>query len=295
MKCENKVRLMYRTSGGACFAILNEPYRLDGSLIVEGDSVASVTESAMRADKWVTINGAHVLIGKGNTVIAGMGNKFNGRRLGRLSNSFRGRRVKLDKALYNRKILGEIAEKCKRFKQSAEYGNMQLGIRIQEKDTERIGGTMKHRSKNFGDDFETKEELKHRNGEQLNGVSTVDINFTHEVPYYGGYEGRIVYLVAGEKSTAGYDAGEMVIQKPKVLAKFGIKNGELVELGAVKVTKRKKAKENKPTKPSEEYTNFIKDMENKYGKDGMYGKMTDAEFDKYQELENHKYDYFYKQ
>lgn len=36
-------------------------------------------------------------------------------------------------------------------------------------------------------------------------------------------------------------------------------------------------------------------MENKYGKDGMYGKMTDAEFDKYQELENHKYDYFYKQ
>ena len=104
-----------------------------------------------------------------------------------------------------------------------------------------------------------------------------------------------MYLVAGEKSTAGYDAGELVIQKPKVLAKFGIKNGELVELGAVKVTKRKKAKENKPTKPSEEYTNFIKDMENKYGKDGMYGKMTDAEFDKYQELENHKYDYFYKQ
>ena len=76
MKCENKVRLMYRTSGGACFAILNEPYRLDGSLIVEGDSVASVTESAMRADKWVTINGAHVLIGKGNTVIAGMENKY---------------------------------------------------------------------------------------------------------------------------------------------------------------------------------------------------------------------------
>ena len=111
MKCENKVRLMCRTSGGACFAVLNEPYRLDGSLIIEGDSVASVTESAMRADKWVTINGEHVLIGKGNTVIAGMGNKFNGRRLGRLSNSFRGRRVKLDKALYNRKILGEIAEK----------------------------------------------------------------------------------------------------------------------------------------------------------------------------------------
>lgn len=69
----------------------------------------------------------------------------------------------------------------------------------------------------------------------------------------------------------------------------------MVELGAVKVTKRKKVKGNKPTKPSEEYTNFIKDMENKYGKDGMYGKMTDAEFDKYQELENHKYDYFYKQ
>lgn len=36
MKCENKVRLMCRTSGGACFAILNEPYRLDGSLIIEG-------------------------------------------------------------------------------------------------------------------------------------------------------------------------------------------------------------------------------------------------------------------
>lgn len=241
MDYKDRISLLYRENG-RYIAVLNGKYRLDGSVVVEGDSIGDVIADIMRSDnRWATINGSHVLVGKNNTVVAGMG-KFNGRRLDRLTNSFRGRRVKLDKVLYNRKILGEIAEKCKRFKQSAEYGNLQLGIRIQEKDTERIGGTMKHRSKNFGDDFETKEELKHRNGEQLNGVSTVDINFTHEVPYYGGYEGRIVYLVAGEKSTAGYDAGELVIQKPKVLAKFGIRNGELVELGAVKVTKRKKSK-----------------------------------------------------
>lgn len=311
---KDKVRLIYRTQHGAYLAILNDEYRLDGSMIVEGDKLENVIADVLRADRWVTINGSHVLINdKTGKILAGMGGKFNGfpfgaqfadkgntaksgKKIARLYKAQHARKIvkSTDETLYNRDKLGEIAKKCERFKKSAEYGNMQLGIRVQMADTETLGKVMKHKSKDFGFDFETKEELRKRNGEQLDGVSTIGIDLVHEVDRFGGYNGKIAYLVAGEKASDGYDAGEKVIKSPKVLAKFGFKDGNLVELESVKTTLPKKAKTAKPAKPSDEYASFISQMEKKYGKEGMYSAMTDAEFDKYQYLENHKYDYFYK-
>lgn len=313
MNYRDRISLLYREKG-KYIAILNENYRLDGSMIIEGDSMDSVVADIMRADRWVTINGSHVLINdKTGKILAGMGSKFNGfsfgakfadrgnttksgKKVARLYKVQHARKIvkSTDETLYNRDKLGEIAKKCERFKKSAEYGNMQLGIRVQMADTETLGKVMKHKSKNFGFDFETKEELRKRNGEQFDGVSTIGIDLVHEVDRFGGYNGKIAYLVAGEKASDGYDAGEKVIKSPKVLAKFGFKDGNLVELESVKTTLPKKVKTAKPTKPSDEYTSFISQMEKKYGKEGMYSAMTDAEFDKYQYLENHKYDYFYK-
>lgn len=312
MDYKDKLQVMYQTKDGRYIAILKDDYRLDGSMVIEGD-LESVIADVLRADRWVTINGSHVLIGKDGNIVAGMGGQFNGfpfganfrdkgkttksgRKIARLYKAQKAnvvhKNTKTDKLLYNRDRLGEIAKKCSDFKKSVEYGNQELGLRIQMKDTETIGKRMKHRSRNFGDDFETKAELKKRNGELLDGVSTVGLNLTHEVDKYGGYEGKVVYLLAGEKAKNGYDAGEKIIKSPKVLAKFAYKNGELIELGSVKITMPKKKVE-KPKTPSKEYTSFLAQMEKKYGKEDMYGAMSDAEFDKYQYLENHKYDYLH--
>ena len=68
---------MYQTKDGRYIAILKDDYRLDGSMIIEGD-LDSVIANVLRADRWVTINSSHVLIGKDGNIMAGMGGKFNG-------------------------------------------------------------------------------------------------------------------------------------------------------------------------------------------------------------------------
>lgn len=72
-----KISMIYQV-GGKYIAILKDDYRLDGSQIIEGNTYSEVETAATRADRWVTINGAHVLIGKDNRIVGGMGGKFNG-------------------------------------------------------------------------------------------------------------------------------------------------------------------------------------------------------------------------
>lgn len=78
MNYRDRISLLYREKG-KYIAILNDNYRLDGSMIIEGDTIDSVVTDVLRADRWVTINGSHVLINdKTGKILAGMGGKFNG-------------------------------------------------------------------------------------------------------------------------------------------------------------------------------------------------------------------------
>lgn len=76
MNYKDKVQVMYQTNDGRYIAILKDDYRLDGSMVIEGD-IDSVIADVLRADRWVTINGSHVLI-KDGRIVAGMGGKFKG-------------------------------------------------------------------------------------------------------------------------------------------------------------------------------------------------------------------------
>lgn len=61
-----------RTDGEIYTAILKPEYAVNGERVLRADAKKAY------AGKWVTINGAHVLIGRNGLVIAGAGGKFNG-------------------------------------------------------------------------------------------------------------------------------------------------------------------------------------------------------------------------
>ena len=60
-------------SDGAYIAVLKPEYADDGMRVLKSDG--------LRTDRWVTINGAHVMIGKGGVVTGGAGGRFNGKKI----------------------------------------------------------------------------------------------------------------------------------------------------------------------------------------------------------------------
>lgn len=131
-----------------------------------------------------------------------------------------------DSKLFSRKEFGEIAKDdvVQEIISDMEYEN--YGIRIQEEDTESVGKVMEHTSSNFGGDFDS-EELSDIAG-SLDGVSAIDVNNVRMVTKFGGYEGRVAYLLGSDDSDIGYDGGEIIMKDPVVLAKLEYRNGELV-------------------------------------------------------------------
>lgn len=99
-----------------------------------------------------------------------------------------------------------------------------VGIRIQEEDTEKVGETMEHHSRNWGGDFGDDIE----EAEELDGVSTVDVNSIGQMPGSGGYFRKVAYILAGNDGEYGYDPGEYIIKDPVVAAKFIFKDGKPV-------------------------------------------------------------------
>lgn len=60
-------------SDGTYIAVLKPEYAVDGMRVLKSDG--------LRTDRWVTINGAHVMIGKGGVVTGGAGGRFNGKKI----------------------------------------------------------------------------------------------------------------------------------------------------------------------------------------------------------------------
>ena len=142
------------------------------------------------------------------------------------SNKYQLREDEPGSKLFSRKEFGEIAKDdvVQEIISDMEYEN--YGIRIQEEDTESIGEVMEHTSSNFGGDFDS-EELSDIAG-SLDGVSAIDVHNVRMVTKFGGYEGKVAYLLGSDDYDIGYDGGEIIMKDPVVLAKLEYRNGKLV-------------------------------------------------------------------
>lgn len=100
---EQKYCIKHKLSNGTYLAILNNGWRYDGSFIVEADSELELNAKLNEArydDRWVTMEGNHVLIGGNGRIKAGAGGRLKGRKFGmRFSDYDHGRAAKNGKRL----------------------------------------------------------------------------------------------------------------------------------------------------------------------------------------------------
>lgn len=82
---EQKYCIKHKSSNGTYLAILNSGWRYDGSMIIEANSSLELEAKLNEArydDRWVTMEGNHVLIGGNGLIKAGVGGRLTGRKFG---------------------------------------------------------------------------------------------------------------------------------------------------------------------------------------------------------------------
>lgn len=230
---------------------------------------------------WRTISGRRVFIKDGQSLTDAM------RESGKFDES--------KPRIYGKSDFLKAKELCEDIIQENEYEF--YAFRVQEEDTEKVGETIAHTSKNFGGDLEgTQYE-----GEDLDGVSSIKSDTIKQINSSGGYNGSVLYLIGANDGEFGYDPGEFIMKNSVVLAKMKYENGKLKVVEKIK-TEQKNASKKSSTSPAKvtggykgtkaqvsEYISFKSAMEKKYGADGMWGKMTDPEYDKMERLERIAY------
>ncbi len=81
----DKYCVKYRRSSGKYLVVLNNGWRYDGSMVVEADNALELEYKLAQArydDRWVTMQGNHVLIGGNGRIKAGAGGRLKGRMFG---------------------------------------------------------------------------------------------------------------------------------------------------------------------------------------------------------------------
>ena len=81
----DKVLIRYRISNGSSFAVLGNGWRYDGSSVIDATSDLELDLKLAQArydDRWVTMEGNHVLIGGNGLIKAGVGGRLKGRKFG---------------------------------------------------------------------------------------------------------------------------------------------------------------------------------------------------------------------
>ena len=198
--------------------------------------------------------------------------------------------------LYDREAFKEIAdnETVKAIVDEYSLDYAEFGIRIQEDDTETLGERMTHLSSNFGGDFDDPDMGLEDMAGELNGVCTIGYENVSQVPKFGGYEGKVAYLLGSDKGEYGYDSGERVLEEPTVLAKLGYIDGKLTVIESVKGSTSQKEQEPKNTQTERRlkpgYIEFMNRMASKYGEDKMWSQMSDQEFDEAQRWEANRWE-----
>lgn len=82
---DDKVIIRKQNNDGSWFAILANGWRYDGSMIIDATSSVELDLKIAQArydDRWVTMEGNHVLIGGNGLVKAGVGGRLTGRKFG---------------------------------------------------------------------------------------------------------------------------------------------------------------------------------------------------------------------
>jgi hypothetical protein len=82
---EQKYCIRHRLSNGTYLAVLNNGWRYDGSVVVEADTERELECKLSQArydDRWVTLNGSHILIGGTGRIKSGAGGRLKGRMFG---------------------------------------------------------------------------------------------------------------------------------------------------------------------------------------------------------------------
>lgn len=81
----DKVLIRYRRRNGSSFAVLGNGWRYDGSSVIDATSDLELDLKLAQArydDRWVTMEGNHVLIGGNGLIKAGVGGRLKGRKFG---------------------------------------------------------------------------------------------------------------------------------------------------------------------------------------------------------------------
>lgn len=90
--------MRYRNDNGTCFAILGDGWHYDGFSVIEAMSDRELDFKIAQArydDRWVTMQGNHVLIGGNERIKAGVGGRLKGRMFGmRFKDYENGKRLK---------------------------------------------------------------------------------------------------------------------------------------------------------------------------------------------------------
>lgn len=82
---EQKYCIKHKLSNGTYLAVLNNGWRYDGSVVVEADTERELEYKLLQArydDRWVTLNGSHILIGGTGRIKSGAGGRLKGRMFG---------------------------------------------------------------------------------------------------------------------------------------------------------------------------------------------------------------------
>lgn len=82
---EQKYCIKHKLSNGTYLAVLNNGWRYDGSIVVEADTERELEYKLSQArydDRWVTLNGSHILIGGTGRIKSGAGGRLKGRMFG---------------------------------------------------------------------------------------------------------------------------------------------------------------------------------------------------------------------
>lgn len=118
-----------RLDGETYTAILKPEYAIDGERVIKADAKSAY------AGKWVTINGARVLIGKNGVVLGGAGGNFNGMNFSdgvRKLHRARGVVNASNKFENLKKELHSVKEKAEYHKKQVEFWGKVLKVREQD-------------------------------------------------------------------------------------------------------------------------------------------------------------------
>jgi len=101
------------------------------------------------------------------------------------------------------KTIKDIAKNIK----NSEYDF--IGIRVEEEINQSIGQIVTHKSYVWDDGVQT--------DELINGVCAIDITQVKYLDNFGGYFGKIVYILGSYSAEYGNDCGEIIMRDAVVL------------------------------------------------------------------------------